>query len=200
MSRAFTNVAVNDDTFYSWLGKTNDTLGAFAETVTVKANTAGDMTTGNGFVTGVFGANTLTASILKGGNVQSNSSISFTSNVNIGNSSLEVNTLQANISHVKSALHTTTNTDAQIVDSFVGTTYRGGKYLLSIASSTSYQSTEIMMLHDGTNAYITEYATLLSGSTLGTFVANVDSGTVRLFVTPTNSSSNVKYQRTLLTV
>lgn len=200
MSRAFTNVAVNDDTFYSWLGKTNDTLGAFAETVTVKANTAGDMTTGNGFVTGVFGANTLTASILKGGNVQSNSTISFTSNVNIGNSSLEVNTLQANISHVKSALHTTTNTDAQIVDSFVGTTYRGGKYLLSITSSTSYQSTEIMMLHDGTNAYITEYATLLSGSTLGTFVANVDSGTVRLFVTPTNSSSNVKYQRTLLTV
>lgn len=200
MSRAFTNVAVNDDTFYSWLGKTNDTLGAFAETVTVKANTAGDMTTGNGFVTGVFGANTLTASILKGGNVQSNSTISFTSNVELGNSSLEVNTLQANVSHVKSALHTTTNTDAQIVDSFVATTYRSGKYLISITSSTSYQSTEIMMLHDGTNAYITEYATLLSGSTLGTFVANVDSGTIRLFVTPTNASSNVKYQRTLLTV
>lgn len=200
MSRAFTNVAVNSDTFYSWLGKTNDMLGAYAETVTVKANTAGDMTSGNGFVTGIFGANTITASILKGGNVQSNASILFTSNANIGNSSLEVNTLQANVSHVKSALYTTSNTDSQIVDSFVGTTYRSGKYLISIISGTAYQSTEIMMLHDGTNAYITEYATLLSGSTLGTFVANIDSGSVRLFVTPTNASSNLKYQRTLLTV
>ncbi len=200
MSRAFTNVVVNSDTFYSWLGKTNDTLGAFAETVTVKANTAGDMTTGNGFVTGVFGANTITASILKGGNVQSNAAILVTANVNIGNSSLEVNTLQSNVSHVKSALYTTSNTDAQVVDSFVGTTYRSGKYLISIISGTAYQSTEIMMLHDGTNAYITEYATLLSGSTLGTFVANIDSGSVRLFVTPTNASSNLKYQRTLLTV
>lgn len=200
MSRAFTNVAVNADSFYSWLGKTNDVLGAFAETVTVKANTAGDMSTGNGFVTGVFGANTLAASVLRGGNVQSNSTLLVSSNVNIGNSSLEVNTLQANVSHVKAALYSISNTDAQIVDSFVGTTYRAGKYLISITSGTSYQSTEIMMLHDGTNAYITEYATLLSGSTLGTFVANVDSGNIRLYVTPTNASSNVKYQRTLLTV
>jgi hypothetical protein len=200
MSRAFSNVAVNADSFYSWLGKTNDMLGAFAETVTVKANTAGDMTSGNGFVTGVFGANTLTASILKGGNVQSNSTLLITSNVELGNSSFEVNTLQANVSQIKSALHTTSNTDVQIVDSFAGTTYRSGKYLISITAGIAYQSTEIMILHDGTNAYITEYATLLSGSTLGTFVANVDSGTIRLFVTPTNATSNVKYQRTLLTV
>lgn len=200
MSRAFTNVAVNSDTFFSWLGKTNDTLGAFAETVTVKANTAGDMTTGNGFVTGIFGANTLTASTLKGGNVQSNAVLLLASNTNIGNSTNEVIVLHNNVVHTKATVNTTSSTSAQIIDSFTTTDYRSGKYLISLTSATTYQSTEIMILHDGTNALITEYATLSSGSSLGTFVANVDSTTVRLYLTPTNSSTTVKYHRTLITV
>lgn len=200
MSRTFSNVAVNADTFYSWLGKTNDVLGAFAETVTIKANTAGDMTTGNGFITGVFGANTLTASTLKGGNVQSNSTILIASNTNIGNSTAEVITLHNNVTHTKTTSYTSTTTDPQILDSFSATSFRSGKYLISITSSTSYQSTEIMVLHDGSTASTTEYATLTSGSNLGTFVANVDSAIVRLYVLPTNASTTIKYNRTLITV
>jgi len=200
MSRTFSNVAVNADTFFSWITKTNDMLTAYSETVTVKANTAGDMSTGNGFVTGIFGANTITASVFKGGNVQSNSSLTLISNTVFGNSSVEVTTLQNNVAHLKAASYTSTNTNAQVLDSFTSASFRGGKYLITISSGTDYQSTEIMILHDASSAYTTEYATLLSGSTLGTFVANVDSGNVRLFVTPTNASSNVKYQRTLITV
>lgn len=200
MSRSFTNVAVNSDTFFSWLGKTNDVLGAYAETVTVKANTAGDMTTGNGFVTGVFGANTLTATMIKGGNVQSNSVLLLASNTNVGNSTNEIVVLHNNVVHSKASVNTTSSTSAQIIDSFSATDYRSGKYLLSLTSATTYQSTEIMILHDGATALITEYATLSSGSSLGTFVANVDSTTVRLYLTPTNSSTTVKYQRTLITV
>jgi hypothetical protein len=200
MSRIFSNVATSSDTFFSWINKTNDMLTAYSETVTVKANTAGDMSTGNGFVTGVFGANTITASTLKGGNVQSNSSLSIASNTVFGNSTTEVTTLHNNVAHVRAVSYTTTNTNAQVLDSFSAATYRGGKYLITITSGTSYQSTEIMILHDASAAYSTEYATLLSGSTLGTFVANVDSGNIRLFLSPTNASSNVKYQRTLITV
>lgn len=200
MSRAFTNVAVNSDTFFSWLGKTNDTLGAFAETVTVKANTAGDMTTGNGFVTGIFGANTLTATTLKGGNVQSNSVLFIASNTNVGNSTSEVIVLHNNVVHSKATVNTTSSTSAQVIDTFSATEFRSGKYLLSLTSATTYQSTEIMILHDGSNALITEYATLSSGSSLGTFVANVDSTTVRLYLTPTNASTTVKYHRTLIAV
>lgn len=200
MSRAFTNVVVNSDTFFSWLGKTNDTLSTFAETVTIKANTAGDMTIGNGFVTGVFGANTLTATTIKGGNVQSNSVLSIASNTLIGNSSSEVVTLHNNVVHTKATVYNTSTTSAQIIDSFSTADYRSGKYLLSLTSSSSYQSTEIMILHDDVNALVTEYATLSTGSSLGTFVANVESTTVRLFLTPTNSSTTVKYHRTLIAV
>lgn len=200
MARFFNVVNTASDTFYSWLGKTNETINAFTETVTVKANTAGDMTTGNGFVTGILGANTITASIIKGGNVQSNSSIFVASNTDIGNSSVQVVILQNDVTHTKTTSYTSSNTDAQTLDSFAASTFRSGKYLISITSSTSYQSTEIMILHDGTTASVTEYATLLSGSTLGTFTADVNSGDVRLRITPTNSATTVKYHRTLITV
>lgn len=200
MARFFNVVNTASDTFYSWLGKTNETINAFTETVTVKANTAGDMTTGNGFVTGILGANTITASIIKGGNVQSNSSIFVASNTDIGNSSVQVVILQNDVTHTKTTSYTSSNTDLQTLDSFSASTFRSGKYLISITSSTSYQSTEIMILHDGTTASVTEYATLLSGSTLGTFTADVNSGDVRLRITPTNAATTVKYHRTLITV
>lgn len=201
MSRELANVETGSYTFYTWINRTNDIIEVLKETATVKANTAGDMTSGNGFVNGYFGANTLTATYLKGGNVQSNSVLTITTNTNIGNASISVNTLHNNVAHVKASTHTTTNTDPQIVDSFTGSEFRSGKYLISIKETDSnyYQSTEIMLLHDGSTALITEYATLVSSATLGTFVANVDSGTVRLYITPTNDNNIIKYQRTLMT-
>lgn len=201
MSRAIGNVFTSNGTFFSWLGKTNDVIDAFTETVTIKANTAGDITSGNGFVNGFFGANTLVATTLKGGNVASNTVLTISTNTNIGNSSLQITTLHNNVTHTKTTSYTTTNTDAQILDSFSATDYRAGKYLITIkdTDNTDYQSTEIMILHDDTAAYSTEYATLVSTSTLGTFTTNVDSGTIRLFVTPTNADNVIKYHRTLMT-
>jgi hypothetical protein len=200
MSRALGNVYTTNGTFYSWLSKTNDVVDAFTETVTLKANTAGDMTIGNGFITGVFGANTLAATTLKGGNVQSNAIITIASNTNIGNSSIQVTTLQNNIAHTKVTSYTTTNTDIQLFDSFSGSDYRAGKYMLSLKETDSnyFQTTEIMILHDGTNAMTTEYATIISSVTLGIFTANVDGTTVRLYVQPTTSNNVIKYHRTLI--
>jgi hypothetical protein len=63
-----------------------------------------------------------------------------------------------------------------------------------------YQSTEIMFVHDGTNVYTTEYATLLSDSTLAVFTATTDSSNVRIMVTPTTQNNVIKYHRTLMTV
>lgn len=200
MSRAIGNVYTSNGTFYSWLGKTNDVIDAFTETVTIKANTAGDITSGNGFVNGYFGANTLVATTLKGGNVSSNAVITISTNTNIGNSSIQVTTLHNNVTHVKSTNYTSTNTDVQLLDDFTDTNYRAGKYLLSIKDTDNnyYQSTEIMIMHDGTTAYLTEYATLISSVTLGIFTANVDSGAVRLYVQPTNGNSVINYHRTLI--
>lgn len=201
MSRAIGNVFTSNGTFFSWLGKTNDVIDAFTETVTIKANTAGDLTSGNGFVNGFFGANTLVATTLKGGNVASNTVLTISTNTNIGNSSIQVVTLQNNVAHVKATNYTSTNTDIQLLDSFSATDYRAGKYFISIkdTDNTDYQLTEIVIMHDDSATYSTEYATLISTATLGTFTSNLDSGTVRLYIAPTNGNNVIKYHRTLIT-
>ena len=202
MSRIIANVEVTTDTFQTWVDKTNELASAFAETVTLVANTVGESSSGNGFVTGVFGANTLVATSIRGGSVSTSANLSISSNVSIGNVSSQVTFSHNDSGNFKTTSYATSNTDDQILDSFSASSFRSGKYLISIKDNVNsdYQSTEIMLLHDGTTAYTTEYATLISDVTLATFSANINAGSVRLYVKPTNADNKITYHRTLLAV
>jgi hypothetical protein len=90
MSRTITNINANTETFQIWLDRTNQALDVLEETVTLKANTAGDITSGNGFVVGILGANTITATQIRGGNVTSSDYITFITNTNIAASQANV--------------------------------------------------------------------------------------------------------------
>ena len=73
---------------------------------------------------------------------------------------------------------TTTSTSATNLDSIAIASYRGAKYSITISDSTSgvYQITECHVIHDGTNASITQFGTVLQGgsSELGTFTVDRD--------------------------
>lgn len=97
-----------------------------------------------------------------------------------------------------------TNSTSQVaIDTFAVATYRSAKYTLSITdnvNAATYQSSEVLVMHDGTNAYLTEYAVLRSNSTVGTLSADVSGGNVRLLFTPVTSNTTVNYVRTLVVV
>lgn len=93
-------------------------------------------------------------------------------------------------------LTTTANTSNQVVDSFAAATFRCVKYLIQVTSGSSYQVSEILSVHDGTTVYLTEYASMATGSDLATFDSDVNSGNVRLLVSPTNASTTIKVTRT----
>jgi hypothetical protein len=58
--------------------------------------------------------------------------------------------------------------------------------------------TTINVLHDGTNAYLSEFGTIRTGVNLATFDADINSGSLRLLATPTSSDSTVfKITKTL---
>jgi hypothetical protein len=79
------------DTFQTWIDRTNALINAAATImITAEAAPNGSLTTGNAFVNGVFGATTFTAGALRGGNVQSSAVLPVTSNVSVGNSTLNV--------------------------------------------------------------------------------------------------------------
>ena len=89
----------------------------------------------------------------------------------------------------------TTTAVNQSVDSFPHADYRTAKYLIQMTSGSSYQSTEVLIMHDGTDVYITEYATIASSTTLGTVSAVLVGSSLVLRVSPVNANTTVKGQR-----
>ena len=83
----------------------------------------------------------------------------------------------------------------QVADTFPAQSYRTAKYLVQMTSGSDYHSTEVLLIHDGTTVYMTEYGTIFSNASLGTIDGDINSGSVRLLVTPANASTQVKIQR-----
>ena len=98
--------------------------------------------------------------------------------------------------------YTSSNTDAQILDSFAIATYRSGEYFVSVKDNTNndYHVGKLIVLHDGTNAYNEEYGVAFSNQSLMTVSCNIASGNFRLWVTPTIANTTFKMVRSLVVV
>lgn len=97
---------------------------------------------------------------------------------------------------------TTTGTSAQLFDSWSGATFRSAKYIVSIKnnSANGYAATELLLLQDDGDVYVTEYGRMISNNELLSWTANVNAGTIRLYVTPTPANTTVRSLRTLIAV
>ena len=93
----------------------------------------------------------------------------------------------------------TTNTTAnQVAATFSASVYGSAKILVQVSSGTSYQVTELLLIHDGTTASIMEYGNNFTNTDLIVFDCDVSAGNVRLLVTPSNASSTIKSIFTLI--
>jgi hypothetical protein len=89
-------------------------------------------------------------------------------------------------------------TTEQILDSFSTNSWRSANYVITMNTSTDYHTTQLTVIHDGTNAYMTEYGLLYTNNILGLFNASIDmvSSSVRLNITPTFTGTSIKVLRT----
>jgi len=196
MAISTANVNTTTDTFNDWIVKTNNCATIISNNC-LTANGSLGLTTGNSYLNGFFSANTLIAQdAIRGGN---------NTTANVLNISTGFYTNKA--TYVSNTASFTDNVAAQVVDSFALTSARTIKYLLQVnATAIGFQSTEIMLLHNGTDAFLTEYATLTSNTSQGNmavFTVNVASGNVNLLISPTTNStttSTVNFQRTTIAV
>ena len=95
--------------------------------------------------------------------------------------------------------HTSTSSTQQIVDSWPTASFRTAHYMLQITDNTSaaYQASQIMLLQDGTDVYLTEYADIYTATSLGSWSADISNGIVELLFTPnTSDNMNIKVVRT----
>lgn len=77
-------------------------------------------------------------------------------------------------------------------------TARSIKYTVQVAAGTSYQVSEILLIHDDTNVSMTQYGVVTTGSELATFDADISAGYVRLLTTPVNANTTFKIVRSTI--
>jgi hypothetical protein len=275
MSSTLSSINTAADTFQNWIDRTNSIITLLGSEV-VTANAAGAVTSGNGFVNGYFGANTLVATNIKGGNVTTNSVITFqtnttfsanvlisqqlavtntvsfantllviglanasgglntttanattglnvganvnltTSTLNIGNASINVSSNSSMIRIVGSNVVTEsrlsdftsqntvtfTGTSSQVLDSVTLSSTRSAEYLVSANNNTAnaYQVSKILVIHDGTTAYVTEYGTMYTNTSVMTITAGANATHMLINCTPVSTNTTVKFTRFALGV
>jgi len=88
------------------------------------------------------------------------------------------------------------------VDSWDLAVYRSAKYILQIESTTGdFSTSEILVIHNGATASMTQYGIVRTGSAnLADVTADINAGNVRLLVQSASGTCNVKVTRTLTTV
>lgn len=142
---------------------------------TVTANSTGEITNGKAYVNGSIGSNVL-----------------FVGAAN--NIQLCANVYESNV------------TSATAIDHFSASAFRSAKYVISVKdnNTTNFQTTEILVIHDGTtDTLMTEYARLsTNGTPIATFTSNVHlaNNTFRLYATSVSTNTSYTISRQTIAV
>lgn len=146
----------------------------------------------------VFAANTLYANTVNvTGYIYGNGAFLTGVSTSGGGSGVVDNTLTFTNSSIFSNTLITSSNTSQILDVFSTSTWRSANYIITMNTTPSlYHTTQIVLLHDGTTAYITEYGTIFTSNNLATFDATIVSGNVRLNVIPSVAVTTINLIRT----
>jgi hypothetical protein len=89
---------------------------------------------------------------------------------------------------VRSAITTTTSTGQSVLVSLSTNTYRSVNYQIQAVQGSTYNVTSVNVIHDGSNTYMTEFATLNQPSGIATYSTDCSAGNLRLLAFPGSSS------------
>jgi len=109
--------------------------------------------------------------------------ISTSNELNVSNQ-LTINGTLCGINTVTTETASQTEIDA----SFQVGDYRTIEYTIQATEGSNYHSTKILAIHDGSNAYHTEYGSIFNSSELATYDVDVDAGNIRVLATPSSTN------------
>lgn len=208
-------------TFDFWRNRTNEMALYFSTcAVTTDANGSTTAATGNAEILGSF-----TAANLHASNGTVNAAVYVVSNSSVNNafvklSNSSVNTyisiptiaqyyssyvLAANgawaFNPVSNGSVSHSGNNLFNIDNFLMSDYNNVEYNLSVKDNyaNNYYACKVLTTHDTSTAFITEYASLITNTSLGTFTADANNTHVRLWFTSskdtTQANVTVKYTR-----
>jgi hypothetical protein len=169
--------------------------------MSIKAVTTNSNTTiGNASISGTFAAN----SLVSGSIIVSNSSSNVT--INVPNTDVIANGnyyLNANgswnpvVIPVTNSFFNTTGVVPQEIDNYAMSSFGGVEYFIRVQNNIAngYQASKVLTFHNNVDAFSTEYGTMVSNNTLGTFAVSSNTTHVILSMTPTSSNTSVNISR-----
>ena len=95
---------------------------------------------------------------------------------------------------------TSSNTANQVLDLFNTSLYRSVKYNIQVSSGSDYQSSELLLIHNDTNSYVTEYGLVYTNNVLMNYDTDINSSNARLLMSPVNNINTIKIFKTYTVV
>lgn len=128
--------------------------------------------------------------------------------INIGSSSslVEMGSIELNNQLSVNTVGVSGITSTAVISSFAAATHRSAKYTIQVTCTAGpdvnqYQTSEILMIHNGTTATMTDYAVIRTGANLVTLTADINSGNARLLAAATAGNTiSVRVVRYLNTI
>jgi hypothetical protein len=84
---------------------------------------------------------------------------------------------------------TVATTAATTIDSFAIATFRSARVQVQITQGTNYQTSDVLIIHNGTTANIVEYGSIATNDYLGTFSSTVSGGNCLLQINMSSATS-----------
>jgi len=116
-----------------------------------------------------------------------------------GNLALQIGTTGAVIGTYPSTVISSSGV-ATNVDVFSTSIYRTAKYIFQANTSSAYESSEVLVTHDGTTAYRTVYAVVSTGASLGNVTATINGTNVLVRYTADNNNTNIRILKQYLII
>lgn len=134
--------------------------------------------------------------VLKSGDTMTGALTITTSGIGLSVSNANVRfSLQVNSLNVTTNTVTTSSSGQVVLDKFPIAQLASAKYFVQANSASDYQTTEIVLVQDATNVWLTEYGSIQTGPSLGTFTADISGGDVRLLFTAVNNINTIRSVR-----
>ena len=99
---------------------------------------------------------------------------------------------------IETVVTSSSSTVELAIDEVAVAEMRSGNYSVTVTSGTDYQTSELLVLHDDTSAQVVEFGTLVTGSDLATFSADISGGNVRILATPVNAATTFNISKTII--
>jgi hypothetical protein len=85
---------------------------------------------------------------------------------------------------------TVATTAATTIDSFAIATFRSARVQVQITQGTNYQTSDVLIIHNGTTANVVEYGSIATNDYLGTFSSTVSGGNCLLQINMSSATSS----------